>query len=184
MAIAVRSKVKKRRGVGRIGYAPSPLMVYGLPWASIMLASLTPMLPIITSAPLVPPLALMMLIAWRQLRPGLLPVWAGLPLGLWDDLFSGQPLGSGILLFSLTMIALEAVERQLPWRGFLQEWLFASLIVVVYLVLGAVFANPGDFGALTILGPQILLSLLAFPFVNRIVGILDRLRLVRVSRIR
>lgn len=183
MAVAVRSKVHKRRGIGRIGFAPSPLLVYGMPWLSIMLASLTPMLPIITSAPLVPPLALMLLIAWYQLRPGLLPIWAGLPLGLWDDLFSGQPFGSSILLFSLTMIGLEIVERQLPWRGFLQEWLFASLIVVIYLALGALFANRGDIGALTILGPQILLSLLAFPVVNRIVGIFDRLRLLRLNRI-
>ncbi len=183
MAVAVRSKAHKRRGIGRIGFAPSPLLVYGMPWLSIMLVSLTPMLPIITSAPLVPPLALMLLIAWYQLRPGLLPIWAGLPLGLWDDLFSGQPFGSSILLFSLTMIGLEAVERRLPWRGFLQEWLFASLIVVIYLALGALFANRGDIGALTILGPQILLSLLAFPVVNRIVGIFDRLRLLRLSRI-
>lgn len=183
MAVAVRSKVKKRRGVGRIGFAPLPLLVYGMPWLSIMLASLTPMLPIISSAPVVPPLALLMLIAWRQLRPGLLPIWAGLPLGLWDDLFSGQPFGSSILLFSLTMIALEIVERRLPWRGFLQEWLFASLIVVVYLALGALFANRGNLDALTILGPQILLSLLAFPIVNRIVGVLDRLRLVRLRRV-
>ena len=183
MAIAVRSKMRKRRGVGRIGYAPSPLFVYGLPWVSVMIASLTPMLPIITSAALMPPMALLMLIAWRQLRPGLMPVWAGLPLGLWDDLFSGQPFGSAILLFSLTMIGLEIVERKLPWRGFLQEWLFASLIVVVYLAIGALFANRGDPGALTILGPQILLSLLAYPIVNRLVGMFDRMRLLRLSRI-
>ncbi len=183
MAVAVRSKVKQRHNVGRIGYAPTPLLVYGMPWFSIMLASLTPLLPIITSAPLVPPLALMLLIAWYQLRPGLLPIWAGLPLGLWHDLFSGQPFGSAILLFSLTMIGLEIVEWQLPWRGFLQEWLFASLIVISYLVIGALFAHPGDLGALLILGPQILLSLLAFPIINRAVGILDRLRLIRLSRI-
>ncbi|WP_234028722.1 rod shape-determining protein MreD [Pseudoblastomonas halimionae] len=183
MAVAVRSKVKRRHAGGRIGYAPWPLLVYGMPWASVAIASLTPLLPIITSAPLVPPLALLMLIAWRQLRPGLLPIWAGLPLGMWNDLFSGQPLGCAILLFSLTMIALELIEMRLLWRGFLQEWIIASTIAIAYLALGAVIANPADLGAVMVLGPQVLLTLLAYPIVNRLVGILDRIRVLKLRRI-
>ena len=54
---------------------------------------------------------------WRMLRPGLLPLWAGLPMGLFDDMYSGQPLGSGILLFSLTLIALDLIELRFPWSG-------------------------------------------------------------------
>ena len=35
----------------------SALLAFGVPWLSILLASLTPLLPIIVSAPIVPPLA-------------------------------------------------------------------------------------------------------------------------------
>ena len=55
---------------------------------TILLGSLTPWLPVIAPAPVLPPFGFMMLLAWRLLRPGLLPLWAGLPLGLFDDLYS------------------------------------------------------------------------------------------------
>ena len=54
-----------------------------------MLGSMLTALPLVSGLPLVPPFGFLMLLAWRFVRPGLLPVWAGLPLGLWDDLFSG-----------------------------------------------------------------------------------------------
>jgi hypothetical protein len=65
--------------------------------AAILFGSLPPWLPIIAPAPVPPPLGFLLLLAWRLLRPGLLPPWAGLPLGLFDDLYSGQPTGSGPL---------------------------------------------------------------------------------------
>ncbi|ANU07940.1 rod shape-determining protein MreD [Paraurantiacibacter namhicola] len=162
----------------------SVALVYGIPWATILLASLSPLLPIIPPAPIVPPLALLFLLAWRLLRPGLLPLWAGLPLGLWDDLFSGQPLGSGILLFSLIMIGLEALEMRFPWRNFFQDWLVAGLVLAVYLVLAA-FVSGASLGGLQlgVIVPQLLLSIVMFPIVAGIVSLLDRLRLMRVRRI-
>lgn len=83
----------------RINREHSPLVALTIPWLSIMVGSLLPMLFIATALPLVPPTGFLMLVAWRLVRPGLLPVWAGLPLGFFDDLFSGQPLGSAILLW-------------------------------------------------------------------------------------
>ena len=59
-----------------------------LPWLTILLGSLTPWLPVIAPAPVLPPFGFLFLLAWRLLRPGLLPLWAGLPLGLFDDLYS------------------------------------------------------------------------------------------------
>ena len=38
---------------------------------------------------------------------------------MFDDLFSGQPMGSAMLLWSVAMIALEAIEQRFPWRGYL-----------------------------------------------------------------
>ena len=68
---------------------------------------------LIASAPVLPPLGFLAFVAWRQLRPGLLPVWAGLPLGLFDDLFSGQPFGTAVMLWSIAAIVLDVIEARL-----------------------------------------------------------------------
>ncbi len=168
----------------KINRDQSPVLVHGIPWATIIVASLTPMLPIIAAAPVLPPLGLIFMVAWRLLRPGLLPLWAGFPLGLFDDLYSGQPLGSGILLFSLTLIALDMLEVRFPWRNFWQNWLTATLVFLVYLGLATLFsgANP-SLRQFVVVVPQLLLSILLFPIVASITALLDRIRLLRVRRI-
>jgi rod shape-determining protein MreD len=126
----------------------------------------------------------LLLIAWRLLRPGLLPPWAGLPLGLFDDLYSGQPLGSGILLFSLALFAIEAIEFRFPWRSFWFDWLTAALLSLAYLAVAALLSGAHLTGVqLTVIAPQLLLSIVLFPVVARIVALLDRLRLMRVRRL-
>jgi rod shape-determining protein MreD len=126
----------------------------------------------------------MLLLAWRLLRPGLLPLWAGLPLGLFDDLYSGQPFGSGVLLFSLTLIAIELIEIRFPWRNFWLDWLTASAMLIVYLGAAAVLSGaPLTVVQLTVILPQLLLSVVLFPIVARLVAHLDRLRLMRVWRV-
>ena len=164
----------------RINREHSPLIALALPWLSILLGSLLPLFFIATALPLVPPTGFLMLLAWRLVRPGLLPVWAGFPLGLFDDLFSGQPLGSGVLLWSLTMLALDVLDRRIPWRSFPQDWIAAALAMLGYLlaafmVSGATPSVP----ALVAIGPQALLSVLLCPAAARLVAALDRLRLTR-----
>jgi len=168
----------------RINRTHLPLLAYGLPWLSIMLGSLTPWLPVIAPAPLLPPFGFLMMLAWRLARPGLLPLWAGLPLGLFDDLYSGQPIGSGVLLFSVTLIAIEVIEIRFPWRNFWLDWLTASVCAVAYLVAAALISG-GLLGAvqLTVIAPQLVLSVVLFPILVRLVAGLDRLRLKRVIRV-
>ncbi|MGX7895305.1 rod shape-determining protein MreD [Tsuneonella sp. HG222] len=162
----------------------SRVLAIGVPWLSIMLASLAPLLPIITPAPIVPPMGYLFMVAWRVARPGLLPLWAGAPLGAFDDLFSGQPFGSGILLFSLTMIALDLIDLRLPWRSFWQDWLVASGLIAVYLILAALVSGASiEGGHLELLLPQFLLSAIGFPIMARMVALLDRFRLLRIRRV-
>jgi len=143
-----------------------------------------PLLPIIALAPVVPPLAFVFLLAWRLMRPGLLPLWAGLPLGAFDDLFSGQPFGSGILLFSLTMMGIELLDMRFPWRSFWQDWIIAIALMAAYLVLAAILSGARlDRMELVSLAPQFLLAIVAYPVIARIVSLLDRLRLLRVRRL-
>lgn len=166
--------------VHRINREHSPVVALAVPWLSILMASLVPQLFIASALPLAPPTGFLMLLAWRLVRPGLLPVWAGLPLGLFDDLFSGQPLGSAVLLWSATMIAVELLDRRIPWRSFLQDWMVASLALIAYLLASFLVsgANPAP-AALIAMGPQALLSVLFFPVASRLVAGLDRLRLTR-----
>ena len=162
-------EVKRRR----INRAPSPTLAIALPWILVMLGSLSPTWPLIASLPLLPPLGFLVLVAWQQMRPGLFPVWAGLPLGLFDDLYSGQPFGSGVLLWSLAAIGLDYVETRFPWRGFVQNWVLAAVVTVAYLALAALIAG----GNMALLGPQLLLSVLLYPLIGHVVGLIDRLRL-------
>ena len=164
----------------KINRTHSPALAYGVPWGMILLFSMTPVLPIIASSPVMPPLGFIAFLAWLMYRPGFLPFWAGIPLGLFDDLFSGQPVGSAVLLWSVTMLATEIVEARLPWRGFVQDWLTAGIILTVYLVAAAAIsgANPGT-SLIVAIGIQLGVSILIFPLVAKLVSLLDRFRLTR-----
>lgn len=168
----------------RINRAPSPVLAHGMPWLTVMLASLLPSLFFIASAPVAPPFGFLVFLAWRQLRPGLLPVWAGLPLGVFDDLFSGQPFGSAILLWSATMILLDLVEARFPWRHFAIEWLMATFLVISYLLIGLSFANmAGGSSPAGVIAPQTVMSIMVYPLVGRMVAFFDRLRLFSIRDI-
>ena len=168
-----------RRLNRRINRVPSPVLAFGTPWLTVMLFSLAPILPIIASAPVMPPLGFMLLLAWRQVRPGLLPVWAGVPLGMFDDVFSGQPFGSAVLLWTLAAIVLDLYEARFPFRHFLFDWLVSSIMVCAYLALSLVFANAaGASASVLVIAPQALTSILLLPLMGRLVSALDRFRLL------
>ena len=155
----------------RINRAPSPVLAHTLPWLTILLGSMIPGWLLIASAPVMPPLGFLLFIAWRQLRPGLLPIWSALPLGLFDDLFSA--------------IALEFVEARVPWRNFLTEWLLAIGLIVSYIVLCLGLNNLAGAGApVRIILPQIVISVLSYPLVGRFVAVMDRLRLTPITVLR
>jgi rod shape-determining protein MreD len=168
----------------RINRAPAPWRVRSIPYGSIMLASLLPVLLIADLMPISPFFGFLMLLGWRMVRPGLMPLWVGAPLGAFDDLISGQPFGSAILLWSLALIAMEVIETRFPWRGFWQDWFTAGVIALVYwfaalLVSGARLTPE----MLTAALPQALLSVLLYPIIARAVAGLDRFRLARARKL-
>lgn len=168
----------------RINRAQSPLRARSVPWLSIMLASLLPVLLIADVMPLLPPLGLLMLLAWRMVRPGLLPLWAGAPLGAFDDLVSGQPFGCAVLLWSLALIGIELIETRFPWRGFWQDWFTAGLAAVLVWFAGLMLSGARVTPELVLVAlPQALLAVLLYPILARMVASLDRFRLVRARRI-
>ena len=168
----------------RLNRSHSPLLANIVPWASILIASLLPIFFVATALPLAPPAGFLMLLGWRMVRPELLPVWAGIPLGLFDDLYNGQPFGFAIFTWSLAMLAVEVIEARLPWRAFWQDWLSAGVLIVAYLTAGWLFSGATPtMTALAAIVPQMFLSVLLFPIVTRLVARLDVWRLWRWKRL-
>ncbi len=161
----------------RLNRVASRWALIGIPAASVMLGSLTTLLPQISLYPMLPPFGLLILLAWRMIVRDLWPVWAALPLGFFDDIFSGQPLGSAMLLWTLVFLVLDIFDRWMMWRDFRQDWAIAGTLITVVLLVGLGIANSsgGDTSALVIL-PQILVSVLMFPLMVRLCAWLDVLR--------
>jgi rod shape-determining protein MreD len=148
-----------------------------IPVVSVFVASLAPLLPMISTAPTLPPLGFMMLLGWRLLRNDIWPVWAALPLGLFDDLFSGAPIGTAMALWTMTFVAIDAIDRRFVWRDHLQDWGIAILFIASYLPLAGWLS--GGSAPIWALAPQLILSVLLFPIISRTTAMLDRWRLGR-----
>jgi rod shape-determining protein MreD len=166
----------------RIGDPPSKLRLQATPIISVLVASALPMmLPLVAAWAYLPPLGLLLFLAWRLLHPSLWPVWIGLPLGLWDDLLSGQPIGSAMGLWTLTLLAIDFVDQRTYWRGYWQDWLIAGIAMAIIILAGAVFVHPSarisDLFALV--GLQVVASILLFPMMVRVAAWLDSIRLLR-----
>lgn len=168
----------------RINREPSPLLATGVPYASILLASLIPTLFVSSTMAALPPIGFIMLVSWRLMRPGLLPSWVGFPLGAFDDLFSGQPFGSAILLWSLAMLIIEWFEARFPWRGFWQDWIAGATTIGIYVILAATTSGAHiNLPLAAAMLPQLIVGIAAFPFFAGVVAWLDRLRLRRIREV-
>jgi rod shape-determining protein MreD len=165
--------VRARRS--RFDAPPSGFEQQAVPVASVMIASLAPLLPVIVTIPIMPPFGFVMLLAWRLMRNDLWPAWAALPLGLFDDLFSGQPIGSAMASWTLALIAIDMVDTRFVWRDYRQDWALAAALIVGQILCGLMIAG-GTISAIW-LAPQMLLAILAFPMGARIAAALDRWRI-------
>ncbi len=174
-------RIPDRRQINR---EHSPILANFVLYGSIILASWLPTLFVSVSMPIIPPLGYLMLVGWRLMRPGTMPSWIGLPLGAIDDLFSGQPFGSAILLWSLTMLAIEWFEARVPWRGFLQDWLAGAIAAASYVWL-ALLVSGAQIGVPILIAtvPQLLLSVVLYPIIAAMVATLDKFRLMRIREV-
>jgi rod shape-determining protein MreD len=71
---------------------------------------------------LAPPLMLASVYYWSLSRPGLLPPSASFALGLYQDLLTGAPLGSGALILVVVQWILRSQQRFLANRPFILLW--------------------------------------------------------------
>ena len=140
---------------------------------TIMAGSLVTIIPVVASIPLLPPFGLMMLLAWRVRRPDVFRSWAPVPLGLFDDLLSGQPLGSAMLLWTLAFLVLDALDARMFWRDFWQDWVVASGVLAACLIAGRLIATPLVAHVQTALLIQIVVTIALYPVMARITAWLD-----------
>lgn len=161
----------------RLNRIQSPTRILLTPYVSVMLASMVTALPIILDRPVLPPLGLMLFIAWRLLRSDSFHLWAGFPLGVWDDLFSGQPFGTAVISWSLFLLLYEGMEARIRWSNYWTNWLLGSLVIAIVLFFGLFtvsLVQPAPDPR--ILLPQIAISILLFPLIQTFVARLDRWR--------
>jgi rod shape-determining protein MreD len=155
---------------------PLPLGARLVPAISVVAASLLTLWPVIVEFPVLPPAGLMMLLGWRLLQPESMPIWAPLPLGLIDDLVSGQPFGAAMLFWTISFIAIDTIDQRLIARDFWQDWLLASAAIAGYLLFSRLIATPMDAHVDMILLVQIIISIMLYPVAAQLVGVLDRRR--------
>jgi rod shape-determining protein MreD len=155
------------------------LQIRGTPVVAVLVGSMLPsLLPIVAQAPLLPPFGFMVFIAWRLLRADIWPLWIGLPLGLFDDMMSGMPAGSAVLLWTVVLLGMEAESRRHFWRDYRHDWLSASLAIAFVLFGDWLFVTIGGNGGPVVqIVPQIAYSIGLFPLVVRMCAALDRWRL-------
>ncbi len=172
----VRAALTQNRNIGQ---GPVTGARY-VPAISVMIAGLLTALPIISTSGWYPDFAFLVLIAWRLLRADAWPAWWAAPLGFFNDLVTGNPIGFSVALWTAAMLALDLADRRTMWRGYWLEWIFAALLLLaneaaewrVAQIMGA------SLPFLTVL-PPLLISVLSFPIIAWIVSRLDRWRLGR-----
>jgi rod shape-determining protein MreD len=155
-----------------------PVRVRLVPIGSTLIASAIGLLPVVATAPVLPPLGLMMALAWRLLRPEIWGPWIALPLGLADDLIGGAPLGTAATLWTIVFLGLDIADAQPMWRDYWLDWWFAA-IAILFCGIGdwaITFFVAGAAPIWTAL-PTAMIAIILFPAVAWIAARLDRWRL-------
>jgi len=120
------------------------------------------------------------LIAWRLLRADVWPAWWAAPLGLFNDLMAGLPIGFSVTLWTAAMLALDMADRRTMWRDYWIEWILAAILVALYEIaqwrIAQVMGASLPFRSVA---PPIVVAILAFPIAAWMVAQIDRWRLGR-----
>jgi rod shape-determining protein MreD len=157
-----------------------PARLWLVPVASTVAASAVGLLPIIATAPVLPPLGLIMALAWRMLRPEMWSPWVALPLGLADDLIGGAPLGSAATLWTIAFLGLDIADHRPTWRDHWGDW-WAATLAILFCGLGdwAIAAFVGGAAPVWTWLPTAIVGIILFPAMTWVASRLDRWRLRR-----
>lgn len=170
--------VPRARRVSRFDRPPSHGERQFVRVATVMIGSaISGIVPVVATTPMMPSLGFLTLIAWRLLGAERLPIWGAIPLGLFDDLLNGSPIGTSVALWTSASLIIDIVDQRMLWRDYKQDWAVAAALIAAER-LGALILNNfagGGTDAWVIL-PQIVVSILLYPLVARTCAGLDRWR--------
>lgn len=151
-----------------------------IPALSVALASLLPLAPVVAAVGWMPDTGLLLLLAWRMLRGDVIPAWWAAPLGLWNDLVLGHPIGLSVVIFTGAMILLDLLDRRTMWRDYWLEWLLAAAIIAFAEVIRRwVDAAMGAHYSIATIIPAAAIAVLSFPLAAWAASRIDRWRLGR-----
>ena len=127
-----------------------------------------------------PNFGFLVLLAWRLLRADAFPTWWAAPLGLFNDLALGSPIGLSVAVWTAAMLVLDIADRRTQWRGYWLEWILAAVLLLgqeaaewrVSQIMGASL----PFRSVV---PPLLISVLSFPVAAWVVARIDWWRLGR-----
>lgn len=148
---------------------------YGVPAMASVLLLVLMLAPVPVSLPAMPHLALMGVLAWAMLQPGLMPPWVAFVVGMLADLLFGQPLGVNATLFALATGVMRMASRAFGRHGPGFDWmLVAAVLLGVALTTAPLMALAGQpTGVLPLLW-QWLTSVVAWPLVARTCAAVQR----------
>lgn len=135
-----------------------------VPAGTVLCGSLLMAVPLPLALPVVPNLALLLVLVWASVQPRLMPVWAAFLLGLFHDVIAAVPFGLFALLFALTVIAVRTAEQQLEVRSIAIDWaMAAALVLLLHALMWQLLAILGQDPPAGPIAAQALLTALAFP---------------------
>ena len=152
-----------------------------VPIGSTLIASLLALWPTVADGtPLVPEIALLVVIAWRLLRPEIWPAYMALGLGLFHDLVTGHPLGQSMAIWATIFLICDYIDSRLGFRDYWMDWLIAAAAIALHSAAAwYIAAAMGSRTEFSVMLPQLGVSILVYPLVAVIVLGLDRWRLSR-----
>lgn len=142
---------------------------------AVVLVSVVP-LPVPEYSVLAPAFALMSVYYWTVHRPDLFPAWGAFAAGLFDDILSGAPLGSGAFVLLLVHFTIVAQHKVFRGKAFWLVWaafaIVAAAAQLVTLVLGLALkgALPDAMPAFT----QLALTVALYPVATAVFGRVQR----------
>lgn len=150
------------------------------PAFSVAAASLLSALPIVSLSGWWPSFGLLTFIAWRMLRADAWPAWWAAPLGLFNDLMTGAPIGMSMALWTAIMLVMDLVDRRTQWRDYWIEWAVASLLIAASAWVEAEVASLNGAPVRSAMAmPAALIEILTFPLAAFVAIRIDRWRLGR-----
>ncbi|MFC4350167.1 rod shape-determining protein MreD [Fodinicurvata halophila] len=113
-----------------------------VPFVLTLLLLLLSLLPFSTPdyAPVVPSLAMPAVYYWVVFRPDLMPLWATFLIGLIQDLLTGVPLGTGIMMLLVLHLLVTGQRRIFTTATFAMLWVIFALFAALVYALGWVLA--------------------------------------------